>query len=776
MTVATTPPPVPDWPSAEEGASSRRWTRYWPLVLVAVTVLVNLWVLRSERLVVTAVNDQSVHRLLIEWARANWANGVVPFDGWFPRLSAGLSEFHHYQVLPHILTGLVATVVGTDHAVAWTNYLGMALWPVCIYLTVRLFGFSRTTAGLTAAMAPLISSVTLYGFEYGSYTWRGNGMWSQLWGMWLLPLTLALTFRAITRGHRYALAALFLALTLSCHFLTGLMAIIGMGIWVLLAPREIPRRIGRAALIGIGGLAGASWLLVPVTTDAAYGISSQYNGGTYFFDSHGRSQVLSWLWRGDLLDFGQDGRFRLPFITVLLGVGLVLAIVRFTKDERLRGLLIYFSLGFAFFAGKDTVGWITSRLPGSDQLLLHRFHNMVQISGLLLAGVGASFLAQGLWRWVARSVTARSAGAVDPPAAPPDGEQPAATPNRARRIVADLGRNPALAVLSTVVVVAFVAVSYGQAWDERNTYMRLNGAWVDAQRIADAGPGEDFAALVEEAGTLGGRVYSGSASANSPYKILYAPTYMALAHLDADAIGFTLRTLSLTGDAEVKFNDQLPQHADLFNIRSMILPTGVEPAPALEASLVRTRGAWNLWSVPTKGYLQAIDTGPAIVATNQNLGVATTDFMTNGSGADGVYPLIAFAGKPSGPPTRFDGTPLASPPGTVTVQYDRPADGEFGGRVEMDRDGVVLLKATYDPRWVATVDGEPVDTQMVAPSFVGVPVPAGEHSVEFRYEPYPYSWPLLAFGALVLIGLAVTPRVLDRRRARRSDTWPRVEA
>ena len=457
MTTATTPPSIPDLESAPEGASSRRWVDLWPLAFVAIAVLVNLWVLRSERLVVTAVNDQSVHRLLIEWARANWANGHVPFDGWFPRLSAGLPEFHHYQVLPHIITGLFATAVGTNHAIAWTNYLGMALWPVCIYLTVRIFGFSRITAGLTAAMAPLISSVTLYGFEYGSYAWRGNGMWSQLWGMWLLPLTLALTYRSITRGHRYALAALFLALTLSCHFLTGIMAVLGMGIWVLLVPKEIVKRIGRAALVGIGGLAGAAWLLVPVTTDGAYGLSSQYNGGTYFFNSHGRSQVFAWLWRGDLLDYAQDGRVRWPFITILLGVGIVLAAVRFTKDERLRGLLLYFALGFAFFAGKDTVGWLTSRLPGSDQLLLHRFHNMLQISGLLLAGVGASFIAQGLWRWITTSVSHNTE---------PDDETGRA------RFVGYLGRSTVLAGVATLVIVAFVAILYGLLADAEPEYTR----------------------------------------------------------------------------------------------------------------------------------------------------------------------------------------------------------------------------------------------------------------------------------------------------------------
>ena len=55
-----------------------------------------------------------------------------------------------------------------------------------------------------------------------------------------------------------------------------------------------------------------------------------------------------------------DGQQRWPIITILLGVGLVLSIVRFAKEERLRGLLLYFALGFVFFSGKDTVGWLTT--------------------------------------------------------------------------------------------------------------------------------------------------------------------------------------------------------------------------------------------------------------------------------------------------------------------------------------------------------------------------------------------------------------------------------
>ena len=729
--------------------NSRSWVALMPMLLVALAVLINLWVLRSERLVVTAVNDQSVHRLFVEWARSHWMSGSVPFDGWFPNLSLGYAAFHHYQVLPHIITGAVATVIGTNKAMAWTNYLGMALWPICIYLTVRIFGFSRVTGGITAMLAPLISSVTLYGFEAGSYAWRGNGMWSQLWGMWLLPITLALTWRAISQGRRYALAAVFLALTFSCHFLTGTMAVLGMGVWVLLAPREIPRRIGRACLVGIGGIAGASWLLLPVASNSAWGLSSQYNGDTYFFNSHGRSQVFSWLTQGKLFDYAQDGGTRLPILTVLLGIGIVLAITRFTRDERMRALLSYFALGFLMFSGNDTVGWLTSRLPGSDQLLLHRFHNMVQISGLLLAGVAASWLAQGLWSWLKQSKAYSGA---------------TSTESSSTGMRAGLARNFALAAMTTTLVVVISVAMLVSAWQERDTYMSGNGTWVNAQIVADGGPGKDFATLVDTARSSGGRIYAGSLSAGSPYKILYAATYMALAHEDAEGVGFTLRTLSLSGDAEVKFNDKNLTHYDLFNIRSIILPSGVLPDASLNAVQIQSLGAWTLWSVRTSGYLRVVDTGPAIVADQKTLGVATTDFLLGNAGGDGLVPLIAYAGKASGPPTRFDGVAQSTPPGVVNTQIGAPDDGEFSADVTLSRPGVVMLKASFDPHWQATVDGKRVETQMLAPSFVGVPVPAGQHTIEFKYQSFKWTWVLVLFGALALIALAIVPRRLEQRR------------
>ena len=57
-------------------------------------------------------------------------------------------------------------------------------------------------------MAPLLVSATNYGFEQRSYTWFGLGLWAQLWGMFLLPIALGLTWRALRGRGSLALAAL----------------------------------------------------------------------------------------------------------------------------------------------------------------------------------------------------------------------------------------------------------------------------------------------------------------------------------------------------------------------------------------------------------------------------------------------------------------------------------------------------------------------------------------------------------------------------------------
>ena len=129
----------------------------------------------------------------------------------------------------------------------------------------------------------------------------------------------------------------------------------------------------------------------------------------------------------------------------------------------------------------------------------------------------------------------------------------------------------------------------------------------------------------------------------------------------------------------------------------------------------------------------------------------------------GVTRPIAFEGDPAGRPTISARDLTSTAAGSVRRETDRPDDGEFAGLVKMDRRALVVLAASYHGRWEATVDGKPVATQMVAPSFVAVEVPPGTHTVAFRYAAYPATNYAVLFGVGILaIGSLA---VLDRRTA-----------
>ncbi len=90
--------------------------------------------------------------------------------------------------------------------------------------------------------------------------------------------------------------------------------------------------------------------------------------------------------------------------------------------------------------------------------------------------------------------------------------------------------------------------------------------------------------------------------------------------------------------------------------------------------------------------------------------------------------------------------------------------------VHTTRTAVVVLKASYDPGWIATVDGVGTPTQMIAPALVGVRVSPGTHIITFSYQGFG-AYPLLfELAALVLVLWALLLYVISRRRRRLSET------
>ena len=84
--------------------------------------------------------------------------------------------------------------------------------------------------------------------------------------------------------------------------------------------------------------------------------------------------------------------------------------------------------------------------------------------------------------------------------------------------------------------------------------------------------------------------------------------------------------------------------------------------------------------------------------------------------------------------------------------------------------GLLVLTDSWYPGWKATVDGKPAPIHRVDYLIRGVPVPAGAHRVEFRYQPA--SWRRGWIISLVALLVIATAAVLGLRRGRRDAVSP----
>ena len=703
-------------------ASTRSAPRWIPVSLVSLSALFGLILLRGETRYAQNQNDSAFHLLMVRWASGQLHDGHWPFDGWFPYFALGSSFFHHYQSLPHTLTAFLANATGAgDQTVyLWFLYLLRALWPFAVYFGARLLEWSNWTAASAAAISPLLVSTPAYGYEHGSYTWQGYGIYGQLWGMWLLPIAWGLTWRAVARGKHYAAAAVALALTIACHFITGYLAVLTVGVWVIvLGKTGFVRRVGRAAVATLGGLLVASWVLVPLIGDTKWTARTEYYKGTIFNDSFGAEKILAWLFTGQIF----DGKRSFPIITVLFFLGLVVCIFRARADVRARALIGAFTLSLFLFFGRRTWHRLIDLLPGMGDVQIHRFIMGVHLAGIFIAGVGLGWLLRTAYSEANRRVSARYAQAAG-----------------------------AAALALCVGVLA-------PAWIERLHYDNRGTALIRSQQGYDATAGRDVDRLVDIVKERhDGRVYAGLRANWGPqYRVGSVPVQAWLADRGIDAIGLVFRTItSLSTDIEVAFDENNPAQYQMLNIRYVLVPSVRKPT--VPAKLIASAGPNRLYEVRTSGYFQVVDRAASVLANRTDIEQATRDFRNSQLALQGIYPSVAFAGASALPPTYEGSTPPPGPAGTVLMQNNTLQDGVFDATVKARRRAVVLLKATYDPRWTVTVDGQRAKPEMMAPSLVGVEVSPGRHVVRFRYAPYSHYPVLLGIGVLTLLALGFVPR------------------
>jgi hypothetical protein len=736
-----------------------------PFSLVVALVGWNAWSMWPELLRVSSLNDGTFQLAYLRWATERLRAGRTPFDGLFGQLGLGFPIFHHYQVVPHLLAAPVALLFGAENTWRWSQFLLLATWPLCVWWGARQFGFGRWAAAIAAMASPFLVSLNGYGFERGSYLWRGYGMWTQVFGMWCMPLALGAAWRALRDRRSLLLPSVLLAVTLCSHVLTGYLTLVVVMVFGVVVPLAATRGDGgvgpwakarlavlaRAAAMAVMTAALSAWMLLPAFRDRVW-VRNSLPDHTFWTDSYGARRVLWWLVDGGIFDHG-----RKPVVTILVLVGLVCAVARCRRDGAARASLGVFGASLVLFFGRPTLRGLVDLLPVHTELFLHRMVVGVHLGGLFLAGYGVEQVVQ----WLLAAYRRWRAAWIGHPLAD-EGVDGEAEPTAAQRELEAwepffLGAGAAVAALVLVLGMWPLARQARSTDGEEHT-------WITEQRQSDRTEGRDLATLL--ARTDGNRVYAGpQGDGRFHFTLSSVPGPLALLDHGALGVGFGGRVPAITEPTESSFDGGNEAAYELFDVRWLVLPVTAEP-PTF-AVPVATSGALRLYRVGTSGWLRVVDTDQVITTTVDAVAKDSAAFVAGDGALRHLYPLLAMNGRAPGTPTVV--SPIstdAGSPGTVASVDARIDDGVVSGVVDLRRRGAVVVPISFHPRWHARVDGKAVPTQIVAPGLLAVTVGPGHHTVELRYNPVPIS----TTAAWFVLGVVLCAAVLatDRRVAQRN--------
>jgi hypothetical protein len=694
-----------------------------------------LWELRAELKAVPYLDDSSLHEQMVRFASTRIAQGHLTLTSWFPYLGLGSPQFLHYQSLPSTVAGLFGTVIDPDTVFRWSIYLLIALWPLTVYWCGRLFGLGRWTAAAAAAMSPFLASAAGIGYEAEAYLWRGYGVWTQLWASWTLPLAWGFTYRALSSTRRALLPGVFfIMLTLALHFETGYLAFVPLVVWPLIVPSDLWRRLVRAVVVGVGALLASAWVIVPLLAESHWAARNQVLASTGLENGYGAKQMLTWLFEGRLYDNGH----LLPVVTVFVGVGLVVCISQWRSFTAGRALVSIWAVTLLMTFGRTTFGGLYAVVPGSSDIFIRRFQMGVQLSGLLLAGVGLV------------SVGRFALGVVS---------------DRLSDWQRSRLRKPAGRALVAVVCVAALVVVLTPSWSALDAYDVGNGTNVSLQEATDGREGPQIDRLVAYVRAHPrGRVYAGlPTNWGMSFTVGAVPVFKYLENQDIDEVGYTLRTASLMTDPEYWFDESNPGDYPLFGVGYLIVPESRMPPVAAER--VGCSGPYCLWAARDPGYVHVYDTTGVLAATRADVGSRSVPLLESRLPAEARDLTIAFNGGRGSAPTARRPADLRGRPGDVVVEHADLAAGQARAVVDTSRTATVVLSASFDPGWSASVDGREKPTTMVAPALVGVVVRPGVHHVAFSYRGF-HAYPALFLLAVAVLAALAALTVLPPARLR----------
>lgn len=759
----------------------------------------NLWIYRSEPTALVDPNDNTFQYALVDRTNQIWdfaqqkCSGItLPFcslaylvDHWVPNWAEGYNLPSYYSHVPQIaivashrflsVIGLKLSLFSYYH---WVIYLLLCLFPISLFLALRIIGLSWITAGIGALAAPHLSTDGLYGLDPTSFLWRGYGLSSQLFAMVWLPLSIAYAKRG-----RLLPTLLTLAATTAGHLGIGVMAFLSVGV-ITISPSiqsiltqtwtkerfNIFIKDTRKLLIifaGVGLLLGY-WIL-PILKDGNYHNISVWDG-IWKFDSFGFREVLKNLFNGDLFDFG-----RLPILTTLVGVGFFTGLLSvywnsYIVDRKNASLphipytipyspfSFLFLFWLLFYFGRTTWGGLFSLIPGMSEFHLSRFIVGVHMAGLFLIPIGMEHIGHWFWYIVDRKNTA-------PPHIP--------------------YTNPY--IRSFVVFVALV-VLVSLVYPQTLRYASHNDVLIRQANTNFAKDSSDVQLLLttlhRKLSEKPGRIFAGrGGSWGKNFRIAETPMYMHLSTYGIPVILWLPETWSPNSDTEQYFSENSETHYRLYNVRYVVTPIDLSREQIQPFwKPVEAGKTWKLYEVDSKGYIEG-GIRPAIVSSTKTDYRNVVRLWMHGDFLErALYPELTFDNaypKNVGLPNfrMVDEANYIVPDGSshnlfsenpryvggstkgnlqIISQKDT-GDMLFRASVEVPQgctSCIVILKQSFHPSWRASVDGKAIKPFAVFPFYTAVSLETpGTHDIVFSYEPSGIKKLLLFVSLLTILSL-----------------------
>ncbi len=673
---------------------------------------------------IPSVNDDAAHLLFVRRANDAIAAGQDPVDFWVPDLELGFPQFAYYQHLPHLAVVAVdrmllerVDIVTVFNAVRYVLLVGL---PLTVLWSMRRMRFGSIAAAIGAASSSVLSTNGLLGLDYGSYVWRGFGVFTQLIAVHVFFLLLPLLQGVMDRGRGHAVAAIALAALMLSHLLYAVMMGVSAGVMAVIASRDaIPLRLVRLGLVGIAAAVVAAYLLIPAAATSYY-LNASPNLEPYKYDSFGAGPILGWLVGGQLLDAD-----RLPVLTGLLAAGIVAAVVTQARTALLA--LALFAVWLVLYFGRPTLGGTVDLIPFHGQLFFHRFIGGVHVAAILLIGTG------GAWLWEL----------VQP------------------------GRHPVRLAAAT----AACCLLFAPMLQERAGYYALNGAWM-AQTNAAIDRDADARAIFDALAQLpSGRVYAGQTrdwgdqlDFGLPFRSVRMRDLLAFREIPSFEVPY--QGPSLNSDVVFDFDPTNQAQYVALGVTYVIAPS-TRTLPAFLTAVRRTP-LYTLYAAPASAaahYAAIADT--VRVPAPGDLLPLTQAWLAGPRPAAGQAIRIEFPAQPAG----SSGATLPGCPNGASVSDERIGQGVVSLTASCPTAATLVLTMTYHPNWAVTSDGTPLQTFMVSPSVIGVSLPAGSHRIVAEYRSTPVKMPLLVIGGLALAGLVVGRRRIERLDARVTARW-----